>query len=75
MRERVRKWNTIYRNYSIINQDLNLKNYRYNLMNSTAIKAMSFTNTKSFWVSIFDAYYHSAVELIENVRNVEKDQQ
>jgi hypothetical protein len=44
-------------------------------MNSTAMKAMSFTNTKSFWVSIFDAYYHSAVELIENVRNVEKDQQ
>ena len=31
------------------------------------MKALSFTNTKSFWVSIFDAFYHSAVELIDNV--------
>jgi hypothetical protein len=27
---------------------------------------MLFANTKAFWLSMFDAFFHSAVELIES---------
>jgi len=40
-------------------------------MKPASIKAqMTFANTKSFWLTMFEAFYHSAVELIDAVRKL-----